>query len=81
MLTIYPSLDYVAADQARDRAIADLIDPNRWIALRPIRIIGPLAFYWTLGKKGNPNVATTWRGRDVTTPRVRWIGRAAKTLT
>ena len=75
MLTLYPG-----PGSTEQRAIADLIDPNRWIALRPIRVIGRVAFYWTLGKKGNPNVARTWRGRDVMTPRVRWIGRAAKTL-
>ena len=53
MLTLYPG-----PYSTEQRAIADLIDPDRWIALRPIRVIGPLAFYWTLGKKGNRNVAT-----------------------
>lgn len=78
MLIIYPRL--VAADQADDKAIADLIDPERWIALRPIWIVGPLAFYWSLGKKDRVGGIRTCGPRVVMTPRVRWIGRAAKTL-
>lgn len=78
MLIIYPSLDHVAADQAVDQAIADLVDPERLIALRPIWIVGPLAVYWSLGLKDD---GIRVRGdRIVMTPRVRWIGRATKTL-
>ena len=66
------------ADQAHDKAIANLIDPERFIALRPITIVGPFAIYWSLGKKDDG--IRVIGDRVVMTPRVRWIGRAAKTL-
>jgi len=75
MLTIRPGEGLL--DQ---KEVADLIDPKRWIALRPIRVIGPLAFYWSLGKKDRPGGIRICGARVVMTPRVRWIGRAAKTL-
>ena len=55
--------------------IADVVDPRRWIAQRPIRILGPFALYWTYGLKARtPRVIAD---RAVTWPRVRWIGRPA----
>ena len=82
-MLIQPSLAKYA-DQDHDSAIADLIDPERLIALRPIAIVGPLAFYWSLGKKDSVirrcGVRFVMTDRFVMTPRVRWIGRAAKTL-
>jgi len=76
-MLIQPSLAKYA-DQTHDQAIADLIDPERMIALRPIVLVGPLAAYWSLGKKGSGG--RVCGDRFVRTPRVRWIGRAAKTL-
>ena len=66
------------ADQGHDQAISDLVDPERWIALRPITIVGPFAFYWSLGKKDDGfRICGDW---IVMTPRVRRIGRATKIL-
>lgn len=58
-------------DPNEAKALADRIDPERWIALRPIRVVGRIAFYWSLGKKsGTPHV---WFDRLVSLPRVRWL--------
>ena len=84
MRTLYPDPDmsdhvlpHIGLGQ---REVADLIDPERWIACRPIRIFGHVAFYWSLGKKDRVGGIRTCGTHAVMTPRVRWIGRAAKTL-
>jgi hypothetical protein len=82
MLIIQPSPAKYAyqpfRENTHDREIADLVDPVRMIALRPITIVGPLAFYWSLGKKSR--FARTCGDWIVMTLRVRWIGHAARTL-
>lgn len=53
--------------------VADLIDPDRYIALVPIVTIGPWVLYWTMCDKGHAERVRVISGRVVLTPRVRRV--------
>jgi len=67
MLTIRPG----GLTHEQQKAVADRIDVGRWIAVRPIRVIGPVALYWSFGK-----TVRVFRGRAVVVPRMKWVGTA-----